>query len=67
MDLATQIQAAFARDTLLNPYEIGVTVEQGVVTLTGDIKSLNLKRRATAVVRSVPGAREVDNRLVITG
>ena len=67
MDLATQIQAAFARDALLNPYEIGVTVEQGVVTLTGDIKSLNLKRRATAVVRSVPGAREVDNRLVITG
>lgn len=65
--LAEQVRAALARDELLRGYAIAVAVEQGAVILSGDIKTLALRRRATAVARSVPGTRAVDNRLVITG
>lgn len=65
--LAARVQAALADDAALRPYRIEALVKDGVVTLSGDVKSLALHRHAAALVLGIPGVRAVDNQLVITG
>lgn len=65
--VTTRVQSVLARDDVLRPYDIAVATDDGTVTLVGDVRSLALRRRATAIVQEVDGVRAVDNRLVITG
>src|SRR4029077_11285026 len=66
--LPTEIKAKLTADTLSNLTKIGVTTRDGVVTLTGDVDSLERKARAVQIASSVRGVRQiVDNVQVVGG
>jgi hypothetical protein len=43
--------------------QIGVRVDAGLVTLTGEVTDRNFSARAALVARDVPGVRAVNNEL----
>jgi len=57
--LTTEIKAKLTADTLSNLTKIGVNTRDGVVTLTGDVDSLERKARAVQIASSVRGVRQV--------
>ena len=57
------MQGRIKQDTRLKGADIDVRVDAGVVTLTGDVKDLGARARASEVARSVPGVRSVKNEL----
>ena len=62
-DLKSAVQRRIKQDTRLKGTDIDVRVDAGVVTLTGDVKDLGARARASEVARSVPGVRSVKNEL----
>ena len=65
--LTTEIKAKLTADTLSNLTKIGVSTRDGVVTLTGDVDSLERKARAVQIASSVRGVRQVvDNVQVLS-
>jgi len=62
--LRRDVESTFARDGYLGGYSIEIAVAGGVVTLTGEVPSLFLKRRAVTETLSVPGVRDVQDRLI---
>lgn len=62
-ELKSAVQSRIKQDTRLKGSDIGVRVDAGVVTLTGDVKDLGARARASEVARSVPGVRSVKNEL----
>ena len=58
-DLQKDVQAAIKWEPLLNAAEIGVTVKDGVVTLTGDVDSYAKKSEAEEAAKSVKGIKAV--------
>ena len=59
------LQRAFITDPATDSWEIGSTVENGAVTLTGTVQSAPEKRLAERVAKSVTGVRSVDNLISI--
>jgi hyperosmotically inducible protein len=64
--ITTQVKAAIMAEPGLKVMQIGVDTNQGVVTLTGTVKSQRDSDRATAVARGVNGVKSVNNQLTIT-
>jgi hyperosmotically inducible protein len=62
-DLKNAVQSRIKQDARLKASDIDVRVDAGVVTLTGDVKDLGARARASEVARSVPGVRSVKNEL----
>jgi hyperosmotically inducible protein len=62
-DLKSAVQTRIKEDTRLRGSDIDVRVDAGVVTLTGDVKDVGARARASEVARSVPGVRSVKNEL----
>jgi osmotically-inducible protein OsmY len=54
-------------DPMLNASAIGVTAEDGVVTLTGTVDSLGVKEAAARAAKRVEGVRSVANDLHVRG
>jgi len=52
-DLKSAVQRRIKQDTRLKGADIDVRVDAGVVTLTGDVKDLGARARASEVARSV--------------
>ena len=52
-------------DELLDESNIGVTVHNGVVLLTGEVPNANAGRRIARLARAQEGARRVHNELVV--
>jgi len=65
--ITEKVKAALAADPALKDFKIGVTTEQGVVQLKGEIKTLALRRQAEAIVRNISGVKSINNQLIITG
>jgi hyperosmotically inducible periplasmic protein len=65
--VTARTKSALQADPELNGFKIDVSTTQGVVRLKGEIKSLALRRKAEALVKSVSGVKSVDNQLIITG
>ena len=63
--LEHDVRAALAIDPLVDGHEIGVAVEDGVVTLTGDVSSLREAVAAERAVKRVEGVRSIANDLHI--
>ena len=55
------------RDGEVDASEIEVAVEEGVVTLDGEVPERSMKRRAETCVEDAPGVRDVQNRLRVAG
>jgi osmotically-inducible protein OsmY len=47
--------------------DVGITVEDGVATLTGDVKTWSQRKEAGNVVTQTPGIWKLDNRLTVNG
>jgi type II secretory pathway pseudopilin PulG len=67
VSIEVDVNGKFLDDTQLKSYPITVKAENGVVTLTGDIPSEELKQRAEKLALSVKGVRRVINDLTIQG
>jgi hyperosmotically inducible protein len=57
------VKAAFSLDRSLKGHEIGVSTEDGVVTLRGQVPSEDAKRQAEEVALAVSGVRQVVSHL----
>lgn len=59
--------SAFSSDATLREQQIGVTVQDGRVTLTGKVRDFTSKFQAARVATRVRGIRAVDNQLKVDG
>jgi osmotically-inducible protein OsmY len=64
-ELQKDVQDAIKWEPLLNAAEIGVTVKDGVVTLTGTVDSYTKKIEAEAAAKSVAGVKAVVEKIEI--
>ena len=62
-EISGDVQHRLARDTHLKDAKIDARVDAGVVTLTGEVRSIAVSARASEIIRSVPGVRAVKNDL----
>ncbi|CCF86299.1 BON domain-containing protein [Nitrolancea hollandica] len=65
--IGTDVVNALRNDTWIDSNSINVSVDNGVVTLTGTVPNLFQKRQAGDDAWDVPGVMDVNNNLVITG
>ena len=63
--ITTAVKAKFAADDLVKAYQIDVDTQEGVVTLSGRVKSQSEKDQALALARTVGGVTEVKDALQI--
>jgi len=61
--IAKSVEDRFKQDPQLKSAKIDAKVNAGVVTLTGEVKSINTSARASEVARNIPGVRSVKNDL----
>jgi osmotically-inducible protein OsmY len=59
------VEEELDRNPSINAADIGVSVQDGIVTLTGSVSSFSEKLRATAVAQRVPGVDAVANAIVL--
>ncbi|MBD3257515.1 BON domain-containing protein, partial [candidate division GN15 bacterium] len=64
-ELATSVNSALLTDPAADSYEIDITVNNGIVTLTGTVESWQEKQLAATVVKGVAGVRGVQNDIAI--
>jgi osmotically-inducible protein OsmY len=64
-DLQKDVQDAIKWEPLLNAAEIGVTVKDGVVTLTGTVDCYAKKREAEEAAKRVAGVKAVVEKITI--
>ncbi len=63
--ITTKIKAKLTADPEINPFNIDVDTNEGVVTLSGMVASEANKREAEDLARNTRGVREVNNRLQV--
>ena len=61
-----QLDKAFSEDPTLKDRDISFSVDQGDVTLTGDVHTETERRKANEVVMNVPGVKSVANALRVS-
>jgi len=64
-DLQKDVQDAIKWEPLLNAAEIGVTVKDGIVTLTGTVDSFSKKSEAETAAKNVAGVKAVVEKIEI--
>lgn len=63
--ITTKVKAKLTGDPEINPFNINVDTEDGVVTLIGRVATEADSREAEKLARNTKGVRDVDNRLKI--
>jgi osmotically-inducible protein OsmY len=63
--ITTKVKTQMASDKEVSAMDVSVSTEQGIVRLSGVVKSAEEKQRAEQVARSVAGVKSVDNALVV--
>ncbi|MBI2526246.1 MAG: BON domain-containing protein [Candidatus Rokubacteria bacterium] len=61
--ITSMVKRRLKEDRQLKSAKIDARVDSGIVTLTGEVKSLALSSRASEVLSDVPGVRAVRNDL----
>jgi hyperosmotically inducible periplasmic protein len=64
--ITTEIKAKLTADALSNLTKIGVNTRNGVVTLTGEVDSLDRRVRAVQIASSIKGVRTVVDNIQVT-
>jgi hypothetical protein len=65
--LRVAVESAFALNRRLQPADLAVEAEGGVVTLRGEVESAELKALARRVAADVPGVASVTDRVRVKG
>lgn len=63
--IATKVKAKIAADTDINTFNIDVDVQQGVVTLTGLVRTAEARDDAAEIASGVKGVKRVENRIEV--
>jgi hypothetical protein len=61
--ITTKVKTAMAADPIVKAYQVDVTTENNVVTLTGDVETTAAKEQAVRIARQTDGVRDVIDRL----
>jgi osmotically-inducible protein OsmY len=64
-DLTKHVEDALKKDSQLQNLDIGVSAQNGVVTLSGTAKDVRFKGRAAKVASSVNGVKSVKNNMSV--
>jgi hyperosmotically inducible protein len=64
--LATKIKAKLAADPDINPFDIDVDADLGVITLHGQVRTVEQKREAEEIARGTDGVRKVRNKIEVS-
>jgi osmotically-inducible protein OsmY len=59
-----RVEASIHKDAMLKNYNIDVSVDHGIVTLTGTVPTAADSSKAESLAR-VPGASRIDNKLIV--
>ena len=62
-EIGRAIDDRIKRDPQIGTEQIGVRVDAGLVTLTGEVRNPRFSARAMMIARAVPGVRAVNNEL----
>lgn len=63
--LKDDINERLYHDSHIDASDVDVTVENGEATLTGTVENKMAKRRIEDIIESIPGVRDVENRLKV--
>ncbi|HEY8926436.1 MAG TPA: BON domain-containing protein [Polyangia bacterium] len=64
--ITTKLKAEFLTDDTVRKGDISVTTNNGVVTLSGTVKSEEARKRAVELARGQDGVMRVDDKLTVT-
>jgi osmotically-inducible protein OsmY len=64
--ITTNIKAKFAVDDIVKAYQVDVTTNDGVVTLSGDVETSVARNQAVTIARETEGVRNVVDRLRVS-
>ncbi|MBN1473472.1 MAG: BON domain-containing protein [Syntrophaceae bacterium] len=63
--ITTKIKSMLAADDFLKSFKIGVKTYRGVVQLSGFVNSQKAVDKATEIVKSVKGVKDIKNDLIV--
>lgn len=63
--IQTRIDSTLAADPNLGKLDVSAVVENGKVTITGSVRSAELKQRVEKAIRPIKGVTSVSNQLVV--
>lgn len=63
--ITTKIKAKFVADSDINPFNISVETEEGIVYLTGRVQNEGVKDEAERLARETEGVRSVVNHIQV--
>src|SRR5688500_2662173 len=63
--ITTNVKTKLAADDTVKAFEVNVTTQNGVVTLSGDVESAAAKERAIQIARGTDGVRDVIDQIRI--
>ncbi len=63
--ITTKIKSMLAADDFLKSFKIGVKTYKGVVQLSGFVNSQKAVDKATEIVKSVKGVKDIKNDLIV--
>jgi hypothetical protein len=61
--VTTKVKAKFAQDDLVKAHEINVTTREGVVTLNGEVDTMEARQQAVRLARETEGVTSVVDEL----
>jgi hypothetical protein len=61
--ITTKVKTSMAADPIVKAYQVDVTTQNNVVTLTGDVETTAAKEQAVRIARQTEGVRDVIDRL----
>lgn len=64
--ITAKVSAGLAKDSELSAIKIDVDTRNGIVTLTGPVKSASASERAETIARGVQGVNSVVNKLTVS-
>ena len=64
--ITTAVKSKFAADDTVKAYQIDVTTENKIVTLSGKVETAAAKEQAVLIARNTDGVSEVVDRLVVS-
>jgi len=64
-DVQAAVKGQLAKDPVTAPLDLTVDVQRGVVTLAGQTSTIAEQTRASEIVRSIEGVKEVTNQMSI--